>query len=204
MLARVDWLTTQLFALRTASGAQIEHAGQRTVEFKDSDGFSVNINFEVADVTKPLVAVGELQRCGMTVVMGPHGSFVTRGQVMKPPDSNLDLEHSNGACWMRLTRGENGTRTVAPVDLGDAVPTSKDLSELPSVEDTMDVAREDAEAHLPTAVATPKERRTVERSGHELTHMPYRNWCFHFFVVVLFVLFFNEFMVFSITKKNCF
>ena len=28
---------------------------------------------------------------------------------------------------MRLTRGENGTRTVAPFDLGDAVPTSKDL-----------------------------------------------------------------------------
>ena len=41
---------------------------------------------------------------------------------MKPLGSNLDLEHSNGACWMCLKRGENGTRTFAPVDLGDAVP----------------------------------------------------------------------------------
>ena len=116
----------------------------------------MNLNFEVADVTRPLVAVGELQKRGMTVVMGPHGSFVTRGQVMKLPGSNLELEHSNGAHRMRLTRGENGTSTVALVDMGDVVPTSKDLSELPSVEDTIDVAREDAEANVPTAATTPK------------------------------------------------
>ena len=97
--------------------------------------------FEVAGVNRPLVAVGELQKRGMTVVLGPHGSFVTRGQVMKPPSSNLDLGHSNGVYRMRLTRGENGASTVALVDAGDAVPTSKDLSGLPSVEDTIDVAR---------------------------------------------------------------
>ena len=108
-------------ALRTATGAQIEHAGQKTVEYENSDGGSVNVSFEVADVTRPLVAVGQLQKRGMTVVMGPHGSFVTRGHVTKPPGSNLDLEHSNGAYWLCLTRGANGTSTVAPVDLEDAV-----------------------------------------------------------------------------------
>ena len=163
---------------RAASGAQIEHAGQKMVEYENGDGGSVNVNFDVADVTRPLVAVGELQKRGMTVVMGPHGSFVTRGQVMKPPGSNLDLEHSSGAQWMRLTRGEKGTSAVAPVDLGDAVPTSKDLSELPSFEDTTDFAREDAGANVPTAVTTPKEPGAVERSRHELTHMPCRSWCF--------------------------
>ena len=99
--------------LRTASGAQIEHAGQETVEYENVDGGLVNVNFEVADVTRLLVEDVELQKRGTTVVMEPHGRFVTRGQVMKPPGSNLDLEHSNGAYWMRLTRGENGTRTVA-------------------------------------------------------------------------------------------
>ena len=117
--------------LRTASEVQIERAGQKMVGFEHGDGGSVKINFEVADVTRPLVALGELQRRGMTVVMGPHGSCATRGQVTKPPSSNLDLEQSNGAYWMRLTREESGTRTMAPVDLGDAVPTSKDLSKLP-------------------------------------------------------------------------
>ena len=55
--------------------------------------------------------------------------------------------------------------------------TSKDLSEHPSVEDTIEVAREDAEANVPTAVTTPREPGAVERSWHELEHMPYRSWC---------------------------
>ena len=50
----------------------------------------MNVSFEVADVTRPLVAVGELQKRGMTVEMGPHESFVTRGHVTKPSGSNLD------------------------------------------------------------------------------------------------------------------
>ena len=66
---------------------------------------------------------------------------------------------------MLLTRGENGTSTVARVDLGDAVLTSKDLSELPSVEDTIDVAREDAEANVPTAVTTQKKLEPLSDQG---------------------------------------
>ena len=46
--------------LRSASGAQIEHAGQKMVEYENGDGGLANVNFEVADVTRPLVAVGEL------------------------------------------------------------------------------------------------------------------------------------------------
>ena len=76
---------------------------------------------------------------------------------------------------MSLTRWENGTKTVASVDLGDTVPTSKSLNELPSVEDTIDVVRGDAEANVLTVLTTPKESGAVERSGHELTHVPYRN-----------------------------
>ena len=52
------------------------------VEYENGDGGLMNVNFEVADVTRPLVAVGELQKRGLTVLTGPHGSFVTRGQVM--------------------------------------------------------------------------------------------------------------------------
>ena len=38
------------------------HGGQKTVEYENSDGGSVNVSFEVADVTRPSVAVGELQK----------------------------------------------------------------------------------------------------------------------------------------------
>ena len=57
----------------------------------------MNVNFEVADVTRPLVAVGELQRRVMTVVMGPHGCFVTTGRVAEPTCGSLELEQSTGA-----------------------------------------------------------------------------------------------------------
>ena len=86
----------------------------------------------------------------------------------------MDLEHLKGAYWMRLTSGENGTRLVAPVGVGEAVPTSQNMSELSSVEDTIDVAREDAEANVPMAVSTSKEPGAVERA---LTHVPFRSWC---------------------------
>ena len=48
--------------LRTATGAQIEHAGQKTVKYENSDGGSVNVSFEVADVSRSLVAVGASYR----------------------------------------------------------------------------------------------------------------------------------------------
>ena len=58
------------------------------------------------------------------------------------------------------------------------MPASENLSDLPTVEDTIDVAREDAEANVPLAVPSPKELGAAERARHELTHMPYRSWCF--------------------------
>ena len=86
--------------LQTASGAQVEHAGHETVEYENGDGGLVNVNFEVADVTRPLVAVGKLQKRGVTVVMGPHGSFVTRCQVMWPEDGSAS-RHQDGSWQVR-------------------------------------------------------------------------------------------------------
>ena len=82
--------------LRSAFGAQIEHAAQKMVEYEHGDGGLVNVNFEVTDVTRLLVAVGELQKRGMTVVMGLHGSFMTRGHVTKPPGGSLELRGKHG------------------------------------------------------------------------------------------------------------
>ena len=153
--------------LRTASGAQIENAGQKIIEYEHDEG-------EVADVTRPLVADGELQRRGMTVVMGPHGGFVTRGRVA---GGSLELEHSTGAYWMRLTRGENGSKVLASIEVqGTPMPETKVTSEVPSVEDTIGTRREDAEAQIPVAVLIPKERGAIERTRHDLTHMPCRSW----------------------------
>ena len=97
------------------------------------------MNVNVADVTRPPAAVGELQRRGMTVVMWPHGTFATRSRVAKLRGGNLELGHSNGAYRMPLTLGENGTKVVAPMGVQEtSMPVTRFTSELPSVEDTSD------------------------------------------------------------------
>ena len=45
--------------------------------------------------SRSLVAFGELQRRGMTLVMGPRGSFCDQGSVEKARGGSLELEHSN-------------------------------------------------------------------------------------------------------------
>ena len=92
--------------LRTASASQVQRSGQKTIEYENGDGCSVDINFKVADVITSLVAVVVLQRRGMTVVMGPHRSFVTRSQVTKLPGRKPNLKHCNGAYRMSLTMWE--------------------------------------------------------------------------------------------------
>ena len=108
--------------------------------------------------------------------MGPHG-FETRSQATKLPGRNLSSKHSNGAYWMSLTRWEDGAKTVAPVDLGDVASTLNSLNEPPSVADAIDVAREDAEANVPTLVTTPKWSGGVKRPRHERTHVAHMDRC---------------------------
>ena len=72
-----------------------------------------------------------------------------------------------------LTRDENGSKFLAPIQLqGTPMPVARVASELPSVEDTIDTTREDAEAQIPVAVSTPKEPGAIERTRHDPTHMP--------------------------------
>ena len=143
--------------LRTASGAQIQRADQKTIRYENGDDTLVSIKFKAVDAIIPPDAVGELEERGITVAMGPHG-FETGNQTTKLAGRNLSSKHPNSAYWMSLTRWEDCAKTDAPVDLED-------------------VAREDTGANVPTPVTNPKESRDVNRSRHERTHVQQMNWC---------------------------
>ena len=162
--------------LRTASGAQIQRADQKTTWCENGGDTLVSINFKASDATILLVAVGELEKRGMTVVMGPLG-LETRSQATKLAGRNLSSKHSNGAYWVSLTRWEDGAKTVAPVDLGDVASTLNSLNEPPSVSDAIDVAREDAEANVLSPVTTPEESGGVKRPRNERTHVAHMDRC---------------------------
>ena len=133
----------------------------------------MNVNFEVA--------VGGGRRVAETWNDGGDGSAWKLHDSRSSDEAARQQSGFRAVQW-RLLDAPDGREErheyCASFDLRDAVSTSEDLSELPSVEETIDVAREDAEANVPTAVTTPKEPGAVERSRHELTPMPYRSWCF--------------------------
>ena len=141
--------------MRTASGAQIQRADQKTIRYENGDDTLVSIKFKTADAIIPSDAVGELEEPGMTVAMGPHG-FETGNQTTKLAGRNLSSKHPDSTYEMSVTRWGDCAKTVAPVDLED-------------------VAREDTEANVPTPVTNPKEPGGGKRPRHEWTHVAHMN-----------------------------
>ena len=76
--------------LRTACGAQIQRADQKTIRNEDGDDTLVSVKFKAADVIIPSDAVGELEERGMTVPMAPHG-FETGNQTTKLAGRNFEF-----------------------------------------------------------------------------------------------------------------
>ena len=142
--------------LRTASGAQIEHAAQKTFEYKKGDGGPANVNFEVVGVTRPLVAVGELQKRRMN---GDGPTWKLRDS--RPNVEAAPQQYGFGAFQWRLNDASDmwkerheycGScrlgRLRAYIERPESAPVSRGY--------TIDVAWEDAEANVLTAVPTLK------------------------------------------------
>ena len=143
--------------MRTASGAQIQRADQKTIRNENGDDTLVSIKFKTADAIIPSDAVSELEERGMTVAMGPHG-FETGNQTTKLAGRNLSSKHPDSTCWMSLTRWEDCAKTVVLVDLED-------------------VASEDTEANVLAPVTSPNELGGGKRPRHEWMHVAHVNWC---------------------------
>ena len=52
------------------SGKPLRHHGQKDVNFVAEDGQKVTIKFDVANVVRPIVSVGKLQKGGKEVILG--------------------------------------------------------------------------------------------------------------------------------------
>jgi len=56
-------------ALRSVTGAAIEHSGSKAIEYVHENGAPMKVGYEVADVQRPIVAVNNFVDRGMTVVL---------------------------------------------------------------------------------------------------------------------------------------
>ena len=134
--------------LRTASGAHIEHEGQKTVEYEHGDGGSVNVNFRVGGGRR--VAEALKDSCDGTSRKLRHS---------RPSDRShqaVELEHANGAYWMRLSRGEHMARRFWHLlKCGESVKTQKHRSR-----------RQWRLRKEPGAVERPKHHGSFVTRGH--------------------------------------
>ena len=141
----------------------------------------MNVNIEVADVTKPLFAVGQLQssRRNWTAWKLRDQEVVWKSQ----PAAAWSLSIPTAPLWVRMTRCENDTALAAIEVQGKPMPLTRGTCELPSVEDTIDTTREHTEARIPVAVAATTELAPPQSQGlHRPSenrvrlHVPHK-WC---------------------------
>ena len=61
---------SECLTLYEPSGKPLRHYGQKDVNFFAEDGQKVTIKFDVANVVRPIVGVGKLEKSGKEVVLG--------------------------------------------------------------------------------------------------------------------------------------
>ena len=95
--------------IRAANGQKVAHYGQRAAPLRGANNFPVMVQFEVADVVRPILSVHKLPARGYEVVFGASVSYISKGTV------KLSLESHGSAHYLRLQAGQGGQQSVFPV-----------------------------------------------------------------------------------------
>ena len=153
-----------------AGGDRIEHIGQKTVGYATRDGANVEIAFEAAKVR--LLSVDSLVEKGQVAVFTDSGGFIIPRSALQvdPAVRKLSMKRPNGHLWLPLARRVE--TSVNPV----MVAPMEDAAEGQGVDEKMDEELP-VEERSARVVRKPGEPTPEERSAHEATHLPFRDWC---------------------------
>ena len=103
-------------AFRAANGSPIENFGQMIAHFRDADGRSCGIPFQVAAVVNPLVSVSRMTAAGCKVTFGKDDGEI----VHEASGRRLPIVRRNGAYVLELRVGPSsgglagGRQPVSP------------------------------------------------------------------------------------------
>ena len=140
--------------LSGAGGESIRHYGQRTVPLTCENKFPVEVQFEVADVVRPIISVRRLVSKGCDIRFGTNSYIQRNGK-------QIPLTYRNGAHYLRATPRHK----PQPVDACRVCPVVADPME------------EDAVPQEPSVIQAPKEPTQAEKEKHNVTHLPFAPWC---------------------------
>ena len=68
---------------RAANGSRIPNLGQQDVAFQPPEGYRCNLQFQVAEVTRPLISVSKLGRAGHTAVFEEKSGYILNNRTQK-------------------------------------------------------------------------------------------------------------------------
>ena len=179
---------SERLSLYEPSGQPLTHYGQKEVKFWSEDGQRVKIKFDVANVVRPIVSVGKLQKGGKEVILGRKsyikercgrrgvrrlGLFKTaalfflRLQIAAADDA--------GASLRRTPVGAQATDEVWAVEGPEVAGTQ--IEEPEHQVDVINSANEELVGQEARGLPIPVEPTKAEVEWHNLTHVPHAPWC---------------------------
>ena len=154
---------------RAANGAKVDHIGEKTVDYSSGDA-TISIEYQFADVKKPILALSSLVSKGFEVLFSQYGSKIMRGGV------ELELIADRGQYWLRVDRMTSAEHIEYLMDV-EMVPEVA-AAALPADEDRVPPSAElPLEAREPIIRKAPDNPSPDEKAKHEAIHLPYRSWC---------------------------
>ena len=198
-------ISCQPKALKTASGATLQHYGRKDVKFQSDEGEEILIRFSVHDVIRPIISVGKTDYMGTKIVLNGDESYIEERATgatrtvndKKKRTRRLGLVTHFGLYYVKLVvmavaaggRGAGAMTWRQHATTGsasvhgrpgwehDAIVTMDD--ETMHDELVEGVAPGDRDLAMPHGMRAPNEPTQAERDYHNLTHIPYAEWRRH-------------------------
>jgi hypothetical protein len=144
-----------------------------------------SVDFEIADVTRPILSVLKLVRRGYCVHFGPGGSLLSNDEGDRIP---IEIEDEAFVLQAQLTEHGPWAQAAAMPVLAEqqAGPEDQNGRQGPEEEEGSEdmgtgpiprAAGAGAEAPVPKPLPQQVAPTAEEKAQHELTHLPYRPWC---------------------------
>eukprot|EP00971_Amphidinium_carterae_P002271 44846-Amphidinium_carterae.3 len=160
-------------ALKTASGDALKHYGHKHVCFQDGAGSKVEIEFEVCNVTRPILSVGKLVDRNVEVTTELHAAG---GEIRhRKKRTSLPLRHRWGLFFLPLFLMNGGAQSME-IPHGMVAPAMDEAVEEEHF-DMVDAKATEQEEPFAAPASAPGEPSEADRLFHNLTHVPYQPWC---------------------------
>ena len=181
-----DDSTVQPVQLSTATDDRVRGDAGKKSCFGLRDGREFQVQYNEADVSFPIVSIGEASHQGTWFVFGPgcqamllssSGEFLW--SCVKDPNA-AKFEKHRGVYWLPCSATEHTDRApLCPNPRAARIAVEAPPISVPDPHATPMQLEESKETCRPKHRALPANVSKEECDAHQFTHLPFRSWCDH-------------------------